>query len=512
MQGNQTACTAASSLAVMDSKVGEGGGGGWSSALRVRADWIVYEGCHARRGLFVWPLLMKNPSLLFCRAQSGVRGLLVAAALVLGCGLLHADPARWTKQIDAFTAADQANPPAKGGIIFTGSSTIAIWNKNLSKDFPDYNVVGRGFGGSTIEDAVFYADRTVLPHAPRMVVFYAGENDIAGKKTPERVADDFAKFCDIVLKALPETRILYVSMKPSPRRWALQNKMDAANALIAAYCSRTFRTAFLDMKPAMIGPDGQPRSEYFKDDKLHLNDEGYRVWRAAIAPLLAPEVTTVPAPVAGESAATSTTLAVETTTASAVTFTTTADILIDFGDGKKTTPATGGIAWNNIHMGNQNAAAGHALVDVKNAATGITLRVTKPFGGANNAGVASGGRYPASASGDSLFGNTEVFSKKSNIFPEIAFSGLDPAKKYAFTFFASRGGSKDNRTTRYTIAGATESVVELDAANNKDSTVTSTAIAPAADGTLTIAIAPGEANNNANHFTYLGVLEIKIAQ
>ncbi len=435
--------------------------------------------------------------------------------------MLHADPARWTKSIDAFGAADRENPPAKGGIVFTGSSTIAIWNKNLSRDFPGYNVIGRGFGGSMIEDSVFYADRTVLPHAPRMVVFYAGENDIAGKKTPDEVAADFAKFCDIVLKALPETRILYVSMKPSPRRWSLQSKIDAGNALIAAYCARTFRTAFLDMKPAMIGPDGQPRADYFKDDKLHLNEAGYRVWREAIAPLLAPEATTVPLVSAGADTVVSTGA---TTTAAAATpavssapaapspsaFTTGADVLVDFGDAKRTTPATNGFAWNNIHSSNQRSADGLALVDVKNAPSGITLRVTKPFSGSNNSGVFSGARYPSNASGDSLFGNTEEFSKKSGIFPELTLTGLDPAKKYAFTFFGSRGGSKDNRTTRYTVTGATATAVELDAANNKDNTVTSSAVAPKADGSLVIAIAPGEANNNANHFTYLGVLEIKI--
>jgi lysophospholipase L1-like esterase len=36
----------------------------------------------------------------------------------------------------------------------------------------------------------------------------------------------------------------------------------------------------------MLGSDGRPRRELFLDDGLHLNDKGYAVWNAVLAPLL----------------------------------------------------------------------------------------------------------------------------------------------------------------------------------------------------------------------------------
>ena len=56
------------------------------------------------------------------------------------------DPKRFAEAIAKFTEADQANPPAKGGIVFTGSSSIRRWD--LATSFPKLKPLNRGFGGS----------------------------------------------------------------------------------------------------------------------------------------------------------------------------------------------------------------------------------------------------------------------------------------------------------------------------------------------------------------------------
>src|ERR1043166_8182367 len=117
-----------------------------------------------------------------------------------------ADPARWEKDIAAFEQADREHPPQKGGILFTGSSTIRRW-KTLAADFSGFRVVNRGFGGSHMEDSAAFADRTVVPHGPSTVVIFAGSNDLAAGKTPERVAADFKTFVEKVHARLPKTEI-----------------------------------------------------------------------------------------------------------------------------------------------------------------------------------------------------------------------------------------------------------------------------------------------------------------
>ena len=94
------------------------------------------------------------------------------------------DPHRWEPAIQKFEAEDKQTPPVKGGIVFIGASSIVRWT-NLAESFPGLKVVNRGFGGSELAESVKYASRVVVPHAPRIVVLYAGENDLNRGVTPE---------------------------------------------------------------------------------------------------------------------------------------------------------------------------------------------------------------------------------------------------------------------------------------------------------------------------------------
>lgn len=216
------------------------------------------------------------------------RSLLV---LTLLCGALvpaAAAPERWLKEIDLLTQSDQAHPPAPGGIVFVGSSSIRLW-QTLAADFPGQNVLNRGFGGSELADSVFYFDRLVAPYRPRIVVLYAGENDLAGGgRTPEQVVADFAQFRAKLQAALPAARLIYISCKPSPSRASAWDKFRAANALIAAACAQDPRCAFVDVFPAMLDAQGAARPELFVGDRLHMNADGYAIWKKLLTPLLGP--------------------------------------------------------------------------------------------------------------------------------------------------------------------------------------------------------------------------------
>jgi len=211
---------------------------------------------------------------------------LAALLALLPPPLAPAAPANWSAEIDALTHADATHPPAPGGIVFVGSSSIRLW-ATLAEDFPGLPVIRRGFGGSELADSVFYADRIVLAYRPRTIVLYAGENDISAGKAPEAVAADFEAFRAKVFAALPRVRLIYLAMKPSPSRWAIHEKLARGNALIAAACARDPRCTFVDVWPAMLDTAGQPRHELFREDRLHMNHDGYLIWARLLAPLLA---------------------------------------------------------------------------------------------------------------------------------------------------------------------------------------------------------------------------------
>lgn len=198
-----------------------------------------------------------------------------------------ADHSQWEDAIKAFEAADAAAPPPKGGVLFIGSSSIRLWT-SLADDFPGRQVINRGFGGSRIPDSTHFAPRIVVPYAPRLIVFYAGGNDINDGHTPEQVAADYRRFVETLRQSLPSVRIAFISIAGNPARWAQVDRVRAANGLVAAYTKSVPNLEFIDVFPRMLGADGLPRPEIFIEDRLHMNREGYKIWTQVVAPYLAP--------------------------------------------------------------------------------------------------------------------------------------------------------------------------------------------------------------------------------
>ena len=192
---------------------------------------------------------------------------------------------QWEPEIKKFEESDRLNPPPKNAVLFIGSSSIRLWS-TLSDDFPLAKVINRGFGGSQITDSTHYVDRIVVPYQPRMIVFYAGDNDLAAGKTPQQVYEDYKAFVSDVKQKLPKTNIAFISIKPSPSRAALLPKAREANGLIKSFTAKDKRLIYIDVFTPMLDKDGNPRPELFGPDKLHMNPEGYKLWTAVVGPYL----------------------------------------------------------------------------------------------------------------------------------------------------------------------------------------------------------------------------------
>lgn len=192
--------------------------------------------------------------------------------------------AKWQKEMDKFAKKDQESPVKPGGVVFVGSSSIRMWD--LDKSFPKLNGLNRGFGGSRLEDSVYYADQIILPYKPRTVAVYAGDNDVAANYSPEQILEDFQEFVSTIREELPKTKILYIAVKPSIKRWNLIKEVRETNKLIADECAKTDNCEFIDIDAPMLGKDGKPRPELFKKDGLHMTDEGYAVWAKELQPHL----------------------------------------------------------------------------------------------------------------------------------------------------------------------------------------------------------------------------------
>jgi lysophospholipase L1-like esterase len=195
--------------------------------------------------------------------------------------------APFAAEIAAFETADKKQFPAPGGVLFIGSSSIRFWT-TLAQDFPELPVLNRGFGGSQIADSVYYADRIVFPYQPKMIVMYAGTNDLNAGKSPAQVLKDFQAFEEEVHRRLPDIRIIYISINPSIARWNQEDKALETNRLIRKFirdsASRTRKLSFVDSHKRLLSAEGKPRAEILRPDGLHLNAEGYKEWTSIVKP------------------------------------------------------------------------------------------------------------------------------------------------------------------------------------------------------------------------------------
>ncbi len=191
-------------------------------------------------------------------------------------------------EMNAFLKADQKQMPPEGAVLFMGSSSIRFW-ATLAQDFPEIPVINRGFGGSQIFENTLYVDRIAVPYKPKIIVLYAGTNDLAyGNRKPMQVFQDFKDFVAKIHAALPDTRIVYLSINPSVARWKQESEVLETNHLIEEWIfennTKDEKLDFINSHSPLLTADGQPQPGLLRADGLHLNAAGYKVWASIVKP------------------------------------------------------------------------------------------------------------------------------------------------------------------------------------------------------------------------------------
>src|SRR6476659_1406176 len=195
------------------------------------------------------------------------------------------DSSKWEKAMAAFEAHDKTNPPPKGALLFIGSSTIVRW-KTLAQDYPEHKVINRGFGGSQIADSVNFAERIIIPYAPRAVFLRAGGNDLNAGKSVSQVFDDYKAFVAKIQAKLPQTDIFFIGLSPSIARWKQADKEKELNSHVQGYIAGKPHLRYIETYDMVLGADGKPREDLFVDDKLHFNEAGNKLLAEKVRPYL----------------------------------------------------------------------------------------------------------------------------------------------------------------------------------------------------------------------------------
>ena len=196
------------------------------------------------------------------------------------------EPPYWS-DIKEFKKSDSIHFPAPNQILFVGSSSFRMWS-DLQNSFPGYRIINRGFGGSNQKDVNYYYHDIIMPYWAKQIVIYCGDNDFAQDDTlpVDSVVKRFEMLVEKIRADDKSVKITYVSIKPSPSRKELAPKFVEANDRIRQFLKRQKNTSFVDVYHKMLDKNGAPLKTIFRDDSLHMNAQGYAIWKNAIKPHL----------------------------------------------------------------------------------------------------------------------------------------------------------------------------------------------------------------------------------
>lgn len=191
------------------------------------------------------------------------------------------DPWRFKEEISQITANDHSINK-KDLIVFTGSSSIKMWS-SVQSDFPKYNIINRGFGGSQTSDLIFYFDKLILPYNPKKIFIYEGDNDLSAGKTPGEILSAMDTLITLVRQKVSQNVPVYIiSPKPSVARWHLKDKYIELNKQMSELASNRNNVYFIDVWTPALDEDGNVYKDIFLEDGLHMNKKGYAIWVNAI--------------------------------------------------------------------------------------------------------------------------------------------------------------------------------------------------------------------------------------
>lgn len=193
------------------------------------------------------------------------------------------DPGRFQESIEAFIAWDRRNSFPEDAILFVGSSSVRLWSTAIA--FPGKPIINRGFGGSELSDIVHFYEHVIRPYSPIKIFLYAGDNDIENGKSADQVFDDYKELVALLRVDLPDSELIFISIKPSKIRWEKWPIMVDANRMVRDFAAMHSNLDYADLATPLLDSDGVPKDVY-ENDGLHLNEEGYLLWQEAIAPFL----------------------------------------------------------------------------------------------------------------------------------------------------------------------------------------------------------------------------------
>ena len=187
------------------------------------------------------------------------------------------EPNRFDEQVERLSNKEYNFCADKKLVVFTGSSSIVRW-KSVQSDFPAYNIINHGFGGSQFSDLINFYEVLILKQKPDILFIYEGDNDVARGKKVKLVFNQAKELHARIQQDLPKTKVVFISPKPSIAKWGKKDDYIKLNKKLKKYCGKTDNLEFADVWTKMVDEQGVVFQDIFVEDGDHMNAKGYAIW------------------------------------------------------------------------------------------------------------------------------------------------------------------------------------------------------------------------------------------
>lgn len=197
---------------------------------------------------------------------------------------------RYQKDITNYQKENKRLKDLSCDVLFLGSSSINLWD-TIYEDFAPLKLIRRSYGGATLRDMIYNYNTIAKGYTPKSILLYV-ENDLGNHKegvNAVKCFDLFRIFIDKLKKDYPNTPLIVVSLKPSQHKADQLKDQLLVNALLEENATAQGYT-YVDITKVMYDEAGNLRTDIFKEDNLHMNTEGYKLWTAILKPLLIKKV------------------------------------------------------------------------------------------------------------------------------------------------------------------------------------------------------------------------------
>ena len=149
-------------------------------------------------------------------------------------------------------------------------------------------VLNRAIPGNGTQDMLDGIGRLVLPHQPRIVVYYCGSNDISAGEDPGEIVERTKRFIQILHEKSPNTFFYYTSIQKAPEKRARWDVVEAVNREMQRYSREAVNVGYIDLNPVLFDGRNNLREDLFLPDGLHFRRDStaYLEFSQIVKPIL----------------------------------------------------------------------------------------------------------------------------------------------------------------------------------------------------------------------------------